>query len=1088
MKGERLSGGRRKQFFEWEHAGSRDGAADLREANQVMSVSIPEFWKLVFDSRLLAPEQCQMLGAEYGRVKGAAAQGNAKTLAEWLVSRNALTPYQTTILLAGRSGPFIYGDYKLYDRVDQGRLGGQFRAVHAATNHLVMLQFLTGAVTQDSRQWSAAASRIQSQCEITHVNLQRFFEVVDLGSFKFMVTEDLRGQSLEQLLASAGKLPPAEAARVVRQAALALTQLHQAGAIHGDIRPHNLWLDEAGSVKLLRDPLSTPAPLNLSQPDSSGQLAARADYFAPELNQSGTTPDVLTDVYALGCTLYHLLSGRPPFAGGDVYQKMSRHAGERIQPLEPFGVPQPLAQTVAYMMAKNPAVRYQQASVVADKLVPYVDAAQLHRQPPMPLQSLPVYENWLRHRSRTPAPSPASAFPGPQTSPRPVSAATSPTPLSFPPLGTPVASAGAAAAATAFAPQIQTVATVTQPVAPAVSIKASEPAAKAAVSEAPNYAELKQKKKMVMLASCLGAAAVLAIMGVIALNFMGGGNVPDNGVANANNRDGTDTVNTNTTGSDATGKGGTTTVGTGGTGTGGTTVVTTNGGGGVPVTPGGTGPGVVVTPPKVFVQDVVKDDGALLWASPTAGPAIVLDYLPPGSQIFVIARPSDMLAGGEGQRVIQALGPEFEAARANWEMASGVKLDQVEQLIMTLHDNDGKTPRPFFVVKLRTPMPEPELVARWGSPAPISDTNGTYYDSRGWSFHAPPRAAGQLFVMGAAPEVQHVMKFQGAPPPLRKEVDRLREVSDSQRHFTLLFAPNYLFNDEGQKLFTGSREKMLKPLFWFLGDGLQAGMVSMHFGGDFYLEMRLNASLEKEPFKLATEFRNRLKEVPLFIEDYIVSLNPHPFWKRAAMRYPQMINFVHANTRIGSEKDQAVINAVLPGPAAHNLFATSELVMVSTPGAAYVPTEGGPTTVAAGPKTMEEVLLHKMTFDIPQQDLINAAADVEKAVVDELRGLPFEFKIKLMGPDLKMDGITQNQRIADFKMANAPLGEILTGLARKANPDPSAKDASDPAQKLVWLIGPDPTDANKKIILFTTRQAAERDKLTLPPAFQLKSG
>ena len=60
------------------------------------------------------------------------------------MARNVLSKYQTTILLAGRPGPFYYGDYKVYDRVEQGRLAGQFRAVHAPTGHPVLLQFLTG--------------------------------------------------------------------------------------------------------------------------------------------------------------------------------------------------------------------------------------------------------------------------------------------------------------------------------------------------------------------------------------------------------------------------------------------------------------------------------------------------------------------------------------------------------------------------------------------------------------------------------------------------------------------------------------------------------------------------------------------------------------------------------------------------------------------------------------------------------------------------------------------------------------------------------------------------------------------------------
>ena len=104
-----------------------------------------------------------------------------------------------------------------------------------------------------------------------------------------------------------------------------------------------------------------------------------ADYLAPELMHPGRAPDPLTDIYALGCTLYAMLAGNPPFAGGSLQQKMARHAGEAIRPLELFGVPQPLAQLVAYLMAKNPAVRYQSAALVAEQLAAFVDPAALYR-------------------------------------------------------------------------------------------------------------------------------------------------------------------------------------------------------------------------------------------------------------------------------------------------------------------------------------------------------------------------------------------------------------------------------------------------------------------------------------------------------------------------------------------------------------------------------------------------------------------------------------------------------------------------------------------------------------------------------------
>jgi serine/threonine-protein kinase len=188
----------------------------------------------------------------------------------------------------------------------------------------------------------------------------------------------LRGSTLDERLAS-GRFPPHEACRIARLAAMGLAQIHQGGRVHGDVRPANVLLEQIpghpGHVKLLLDPQESTGPIDFAADSPDSRLAQRADYLAPELLAPGKAQDPLTDIYALGCTLYAMLSGNPPFAGGSVQQKMTRHAGEPIRPLEQFGVPQPLAQLVAYMMAKNATVRYQSAALVAEQLAPLVDPA-----------------------------------------------------------------------------------------------------------------------------------------------------------------------------------------------------------------------------------------------------------------------------------------------------------------------------------------------------------------------------------------------------------------------------------------------------------------------------------------------------------------------------------------------------------------------------------------------------------------------------------------------------------------------------------------------------------------------------------------
>ena len=1026
-----------------------------------MSISIPEFWKLVIESRLLAAEQCQQLAVSYGHVKGAAGQGTAKSLAEWLISINAISKYQADIVLAGRAGPFVYGEYKVYDRVTRDRLAGWFRAVHVPTNHPVLLQFLTGVVTQDARYWGAAVGQTQARAALVQPHLQRFYEAVDCGPFKFLVSEDLQGESLADTLARAGRLPPGEVCRAMRLAASALAQLHHAGQLHGEVRPANLWLEPNGNVKLLHDPASFPAPPNLGLDDSANQQ--RADYFAPEFAQPGKTPDVLTDIYALGCTFYQLLAGQPPFPGGNVMQKLTRHATEAIQSLEPLGVTAAIAQLVAYLMAKNPAVRYQQADVVAEQLTPYVDPAS-HVSPASPPPTLPVYENFLRQPRTAPAPQPATVTPL-QTVVMPTSAA-----------------AQLAPASAANAPGVG--------VNIATSSSSAPPRPKhTAGTERLRATQKKSKNMALIVAISVGAAVVMLVIGMVILNATSGGasRTKDQTAAkepDENEGDGSDTtkqnlVAHNTPGSllppvkkppDDSGE-----------------KSKLPGPGGKKKT--GSAESTAETPSATPRQTVVPDDGQLLWASPTSGTELNLDYLPHDARIYLHCRPHDMAASDEGGKVLPALGPAFAAARSQWEAAAGVRFNHVDELLIGFYVRPNDLPQPAFVVRLREASTPAELLDRWGQPEQAAKEKFQFYLGKEWAYFIPADADGKVFVMGARAEIENLAETHGAPPVLRRELGKLHKVSDRSRHFNLLFTPNILFSEvftEGRKLFFGDATRLQEPLAGFLRkEDLQAGMVSMHFGGESYFEMRFVGNVGKDNFALAKDYRDRLEKIPDALFDYTATLGSNPYWEKVRMRYPNMISYMHKQTRVGEDNNIATINCVLPGLAAHNLVFGTEMLLASRPGAAAVAVvTGGP---AESPyKTIDDVLNKfqtKVSFE--SKSLEFAIQDIATDVNESIKGLPFVFKIKIMGDDLKLDGLTRNQSVNNFTHSDKTVGEILTALMLKCDPV-KAPDPSDPKQRLLWVVDKDPDDPSKPIVLVTTRQGVEKHKYKLPAMFQPK--
>jgi serine/threonine-protein kinase len=368
-----------------------------------MAVSIPEFWNLMLASRMASPNSLPGLQAKFSQLKGAEQEGNVATLAQWLIAQGMLSRYQAKVLMAGQPGPFIYGDYRVFDRVGSGRLQGAFRALHPASRHRVLLWFHSGPMVQNVQWWSVVVEQIALAAQNVHPRIARVYHLCDLGQFKFTALEDLQGDSADARLA-AGPIPCAVACRMIRQAALGLSRMHELKQLHGSIRPQNLWIDVEENVKLLlppvsRDPRIVPGSIDLSVANPGEEVLRQADYLAPEMAQTGQMPDRTTDIYALGCTLFHLLAGKPPYAGRDVLSKLASHGSDRIPSLENFGVPAVVNQLIAGMMAKEPSQRFQKPRQVVEALtviLEKLDSTQLHRPATAVSNKLPEYEAWLQ--------------------------------------------------------------------------------------------------------------------------------------------------------------------------------------------------------------------------------------------------------------------------------------------------------------------------------------------------------------------------------------------------------------------------------------------------------------------------------------------------------------------------------------------------------------------------------------------------------------------------------------------------------------------------------------------------------------------
>jgi len=302
-------------------------------------------------------------------------------------------------------------DFELMRQLGQGGMGTVYLARHRITHRLEVLKVVSKSLLDHPGAMERFQHEIRSACSLAHPNVVAAYGVLHLGDLLIFVMEYVKGQDLSELVKRRGPLPVANAAFYGHQAALGLQHAHEKGMVHRDIKPNNLMLAVEGKkhiVKILDFGLAKSTSQKAADHGltKSGQMLGTPDYVAPEQTLKANKADIRSDIYSLGCTLYFLLSGGPPFQEDSLYEVLQAHHTRDPRPLNLVRpeVPVELATVVAKMMAKDPARRFQTPVEVARALLPFFKPGQSAVPPPAatgPSQPAADTEDGLR--AATPA-------------------------------------------------------------------------------------------------------------------------------------------------------------------------------------------------------------------------------------------------------------------------------------------------------------------------------------------------------------------------------------------------------------------------------------------------------------------------------------------------------------------------------------------------------------------------------------------------------------------------------------------------------------------------------------------------------------
>ncbi len=245
-----------------------------------------------------------------------------------------------------------------------------FRAVHTESGNEVALKILPRSLAKNPTMLQRFLREAKSAEALFDPHIVEIFDRGTEDGRYYLVLEYVDGGDLHDRIRNEGPMPLHEAVDAIRSASLGLRHAAERGLIHRDIKPANLLRTSAGRVKLTDLGLALQIAEEDERVTRDGTTVGTVDYMAPEQARDSRATSLRSDIYSLGCTFYYLLTGQPPFPGGDVPEKLRRHAHQAppdIRELRP-DAPEELADLVKRMMAKKPERRFVDYDHLIDAL------------------------------------------------------------------------------------------------------------------------------------------------------------------------------------------------------------------------------------------------------------------------------------------------------------------------------------------------------------------------------------------------------------------------------------------------------------------------------------------------------------------------------------------------------------------------------------------------------------------------------------------------------------------------------------------------------------------------------------------------
>ncbi|MCK6470296.1 MAG: protein kinase [Planctomycetes bacterium] len=302
-----------------------------------------------------------------------AKKGVNKRLGDLMVERGYLLPHQVEAVVreqkkAPSQATFLA--YEILEKLGEGGMGTVYKAHRRADGGTVALKVLFRRLANDREFLERFRREGEIGRTLDHPNLVQCLEVGEDGGMHYIALEYIDGEDLGVGLQRQGNYPEAQALAIALAAARGIAYAHRRGLVHRDVKPANIMLTREGHVKVMdfglaRQQIDAEDGLTVT-----GIVMGTPHYIAPEQVTSRRSVDGRSDIYSLGATIFHMLTGRPPFIGGNMYEILSSHVNDRVPDPRMFnrGLSREAAHLVSWMCAREPDKRLATMDKVVEQL------------------------------------------------------------------------------------------------------------------------------------------------------------------------------------------------------------------------------------------------------------------------------------------------------------------------------------------------------------------------------------------------------------------------------------------------------------------------------------------------------------------------------------------------------------------------------------------------------------------------------------------------------------------------------------------------------------------------------------------------